>query len=60
MGVDISLMLTIAEVSATFVAIVSGLYTSKIISLSSDKQKIRGRIQEIDAELKPRRRAGCS
>jgi hypothetical protein len=57
MAVDTQLMLTIAGVSATFVAIVSGFYTSKILSLSSDRQRIRNRISEIDAELKPQEKS---
>ena len=52
--VDTSLMFTLAQVSATFVAIISGFYTSKIISISSEKQRIRNKIAEIDAELKQR------
>jgi hypothetical protein len=52
--VDAPLMLTIAQVSATFVAIVAGLYTSKILSISSEKQRIQNKIAEIDAEARQR------
>lgn len=44
--VDTQLMLTIAQASATFVAIMAGFFTTKIISISSDKKRIESRIVE--------------
>lgn len=49
-------MFTIAQVSATFVAIIAGFYTTKVISISSEKQRIRNKIGEIDAELRERKK----
>ena len=49
--VDINLMLTIAEASATFVAIVAGFFTTKIISISGEKKRLRSRLAELEAEL---------
>jgi hypothetical protein len=48
------LMLTIAQVSATFVAIIAGFYTTKILSISSEKQRVRNKIKEIEAEINQR------
>jgi len=44
--VDTQLMLTIAQASATFVAIMAGFFTTKIISISSDKKRIENKIAE--------------
>lgn len=52
--VNAQLMFTIAQVSAAFVAIIAGFYTSKIITISSEKQRIRNKIAEIDAEIEQR------
>jgi hypothetical protein len=46
--VDTQLMLTIAQASATFVAIMAGFFTTKIISISSDKKRIESKIAEDD------------
>lgn len=46
--VDTQLMLTIAQASATFVAIMAGFFTTKIISISSDKKRIENKISEDD------------
>jgi hypothetical protein len=44
-------MSTIAQISATFIAITAGFYTSKIISIANEKTRISGRIREINTEL---------
>ena len=44
-------MTTIAQISATFIAITAGFYTTKIISIINDKSRIKGRSRELDAEL---------
>jgi hypothetical protein len=49
--VDIPLFHSIAQTSATFVAIIAGFYTTKIIALSNDKRRILQRINELDNEL---------
>ena len=49
--VDISLFHSIAQTSATFVAIIAGFYTTKIVTLSNDKRRILQRINELDNEL---------
>lgn len=51
---DTQLMYTIAQVSAAFVAIIVGFYTSRILSLSSERQRIQNKISEIDAEIEQR------
>jgi len=48
---DPALMFTIAQVSGVFVAIVAGLYTTKLISISSEKNRLRTRLSEIDIEI---------
>ena len=48
---DIPLLHTIAQTSATFVAIIAGFYTTKIISLSNEQRRILQRINELDNEL---------
>jgi hypothetical protein len=40
-------MYTLAEVGGTFVAILAGLYTTKIISISADKTRLENKINEI-------------
>jgi hypothetical protein len=47
--------MTIAQVSATFIAADSGFFTSKVISIASDKDKIRSKLSELNTELTPRR-----
>ena len=44
--VDTQLMLTIAQASATFVAIMAGFFTTKVISISSDRKRIENKITE--------------
>lgn len=39
---------------ATFVAIVAAFFTTKIISLSGDKQRIKNQIAAIESELQGR------
>ncbi len=51
---DTQLMYTIAQVSAAFVAIIAGFYTSRILSLSSEKQRIQNKISEIETEIDER------
>lgn len=46
-----SLMSTIAQTAATFVAILAGFYTTKIISIAGDKNRIENKIQEINLEI---------
>jgi predicted RND superfamily exporter protein len=58
--VDTSLLLAISQASATFVAILAGFYTTKIISISSEKKKLHSKIREIDNELTWRRRTVAS
>jgi hypothetical protein len=43
-------MTALAQVSATFIAITAGFYTTKIISITNDKARINGRIRELEAE----------
>jgi hypothetical protein len=45
------LMTTLAQISATFIAITAGFYTTKIISIINDKSRIKGRTNEFEAEL---------
>jgi hypothetical protein len=49
---DIPLFHTIAQTSATFVAIVAGFYTLKIVTLSNDKRRLLQRINELDNEFR--------
>ncbi len=44
-------MTTIAQISATFIAITAGFYTTKIISIINDKSRVKGRAKELEAEL---------
>ena len=44
-------MTTIAQISATFIAITAGFYTTKIVSIINDKSRIKGRTKELEAEL---------
>lgn len=44
-------MLTISQASATFVAIIAGFFTTKIISISNDKKRIKNKLAEFDIEL---------
>ena len=52
---DIPLMHAIAQVSATFIAIIAGFYTSKILSIASDKNRLTAKIKEIQNEVKWRK-----
>ena len=52
---DIPLFHSIAQTSATFVAIIAGFYTTKIISLSNDKRRILQRINELDNEIQAKK-----
>lgn len=49
--VDIELLNTIAQISATFIAITAGFYTTKIISIVNEKSRISSRINEYEVEL---------
>jgi hypothetical protein len=53
--IDIPLMHTIAQASATFIAILAGFYTAKVLSISSDKERIRRRIKEVKREIDNKR-----
>ena len=48
-------MITLAQISATFIAITAGFYTTKIISIVNDKARIKGRIDEYKIESTPLR-----
>ena len=48
-------MITLAQISATFIAITAGFYTTKIISIVNDKSRIKGRIDEYKIESTPLR-----
>jgi hypothetical protein len=50
--IDISLMNTITQSSATFIAITAGFFTTKIISLSTEKSRLERRKNEIESELR--------
>lgn len=50
--IDIPLMNTIAQSSATFIAITAGFFTTKIISLSTEKSRLERRKNEIESELR--------
>jgi hypothetical protein len=50
--VETQFLHSIAEVSATFVAIIAGFYTTKIISLLNDKRRILQRINTLDIEIR--------
>lgn len=47
---------TLAQASATFVAIVGAFFTAKILSIASEKQTLRNRMSVIDAELLNRKK----
>jgi hypothetical protein len=48
-------LFTLAQASATFVAIVAAFFTAKILSIASEKQTLKNRTSVIDAELANRR-----
>lgn len=50
--IDTPLLLAISQASATFVAILAGFYTTKILSISSERKKFRSKIKDIDNELR--------
>jgi hypothetical protein len=52
---DIPLFHSIAQTSATFVAIIAGFYATKIISLSNDKRRILQRINALDNEIQAKK-----
>lgn len=54
--VDTQLFLTIAQVSATFIAILAALYTTKIISLANEKNTILLKIKNLENEVQFRRK----
>jgi hypothetical protein len=43
-------MTALAQISATFIAITAGFYTTKVISITNDKSRINGRIKELETE----------
>jgi uncharacterized metal-binding protein len=48
---DIPLTHTLAQASATFIAIVAGFYIAKILSIASDKNRVAAKIKEIQNEV---------
>jgi hypothetical protein len=52
--VNVPLMLTIAQASATFVAIIAGFFTTKIISISNDRKRIENKLAECNIQLEGR------
>lgn len=52
--VNVPLMLTIAQASATFVAIIAGFFTTKIISISNDRKRILNKLAECNIQLQGR------
>ncbi|MDQ6667836.1 MAG: hypothetical protein M3Y53_06370 [Thermoproteota archaeon] len=54
--VDVPLMLSISSATATFVTILAGFYTTKIISISNEKRRICMKIKEIELELDSRKK----
>ena len=48
MAINTDLMTTIAQISATFIAITAGFYTTKIVSIINDKSRIKGRTKELE------------
>jgi hypothetical protein len=52
---DMPLMHAIAQASATFIAILAGFYTSKILSIASDKNRLAAKAKEIQNEIEWRR-----
>ena len=53
---DVSLLLTISQASATFVAILAGFYTTKVLSISNEKKRLHSITKAIDNELRSRGR----
>ncbi len=49
--IDVSLMNTIAQCSATFIAITAGFFTTKMISLSTERSRIQRKKSEIESQL---------
>jgi len=45
------LMFALAQISAVFVAIIAGFYTTKVLSISNERKRLRNRIEEIDLEI---------
>ena len=52
-------IIAIAQISATFVAIVSAFFTTKIVSISSEKGNLKRRIRAIDAEINAKEDMYC-
>jgi hypothetical protein len=52
---DIPLIHTLAQASATFIAILAGFYTTKVLSIASDKNRLAAKIKEIHNELQWRK-----
>jgi hypothetical protein len=49
-------LFTVAQASATFVAIVSAFFTTKILSISSEKRTLQNRVSVINSELDSRKK----
>lgn len=49
--IDVSLLNTIAQCSATFIAITAGFFTTKMISLSTERSRIQRKKSEIESQL---------
>jgi len=45
------LMSTLAGAASTFVAILAGFYTTKIFSISTDKNRFQNKINELELEI---------
>jgi hypothetical protein len=50
--IDIALMTTIAQSAATFIAITAGFFTTKIISLSTERSRLIRRLAETESQLR--------
>jgi hypothetical protein len=48
-------MHTIAQASSTFIPILAGFYTARVLSISSDKERIIRRISEVKYEIDARK-----
>jgi hypothetical protein len=52
---DIPLMHTLAQASATFIAILAGFYTNKVLSIVFEKNRLAAKIKEIQNEVEWRK-----
>jgi hypothetical protein len=50
--IDVALMTTIAQSAATFIAITAGFFTTKIISLSTERSRLIRRLAETESQLR--------